>query len=273
MNARRIGTRLSAFIAVLALILVPLSARADVQTISSGSQSSTSASGSLVFLPLNGQSTCSVVVSDTGTASLTIQGTADGTATLATNANFGSNGVISVTSTPQTVAGNVAAFPKGFTGTWSSNNGTLTYTETCSAATGVSGGGTVTTTASSPGGATANPAYSRIQDASSTRVAAIDPTGNVQVSFGGSNTISIPTGVGNTVVKNLPGRLVALTITVAGTVSLTCYDNATTNSGTIIGITPATTTVGQQYIFNNPAANGITCAGAAGSPVATASYY
>lgn len=98
-------------------------------------------------------------------------------------------------------------------------------------------------------------------------------TGVVHVTTGGSATSTIATGAGNTVIKASAGRLVQLLVTTAGTASLTCYDNATTNAGTVIGITPATTTVGQVIKLDTPAANGITCAGATGSPVVTASYY
>lgn len=50
------------------------------------------------------------------------------------------------------------------------------------------------------------------------------------------------------------------------------YDNATTNSGTVIGYIPATVTVGTPYVFNMPAANGITAVNVANGPVLTVSY-
>jgi len=55
-----------------------------------------------------------------------------------------------------------------------------------------------------------------------------------------------------------------------GTASVTFYDNASACSGTILYVTPATTSVGQ--IFALPpiwAVNGITACGASGSPALT----
>jgi hypothetical protein len=92
-------------------------------------------------------------------------------------------------------------------------------------------------------------------------------------STGGSSTITVAAGAGTTVLKASAGRLVQVLVTTAGTTSLTIYDNASTGSGTIIGITPPTTTVGQVIVFNTPAVNGITAVGAAGSPAVTASIY
>jgi len=60
------------------------------------------------------------------------------------------------------------------------------------------------------------------------------------------------------VVKAGPGRLlkVIVTTTIAGG-AITIYDNASTNSGTILLATTSTATAGTVYDVNLPAANGI----------------
>jgi hypothetical protein len=97
--------------------------------------------------------------------------------------------------------------------------------------------------------------------------------GPIWTTEGGSATHTVATGAGNTVVKNSAGRLAGLLVTAGGSAAVTCYDNATTNSGTVIGITPAVTTTGTYYPSGAAAANGITCAGAASSAAVTALYY
>jgi hypothetical protein len=91
---------------------------------------------------------------------------------------------------------------------------------------------------------------------------------------GGSATFAIAASTaGPTIVKAVPGRLVQLIVTTAGTISETCFDNASAASGTILGVTPATTTVGQILKFDTIAVNGITCTGGVGSPALTVSTY
>ena len=87
-------------------------------------------------------------------------------------------------------------------------------------------------------------------------------------------TVSVPTGVGNTVIKPRSGQLRRVLVTTAGTGAgqVNFYDNATTNSGTVIGSIPATVAVGTFYIFDMPAALGITVANVANGPVLTVSF-
>lgn len=87
-------------------------------------------------------------------------------------------------------------------------------------------------------------------------------------------TVSVPTGAANTVVKSASGYLNRVLVTTAGTGSgdVFIYDNSSTNSGTIIGVIPATIAIGTEYIFNFPVANGITVANVASGPVLTVSY-
>ena len=103
--------------------------------------------------------------------------------------------------------------------------------------------------------------------------------GPLWVTTGGSATASVPAGAGTTVVKASPGRISRGLVTASGTTgTLTCYDNASTGSGTVIAIFPGTTSVatevtGTSQQFDTPAANGITCVGATNSPAVTISYY
>lgn len=88
----------------------------------------------------------------------------------------------------------------------------------------------------------------------------------------GVSTVAIAAGASANV-KASPGRLCRLLVTVAGTVSITLYDNAAGGAtGTIIGIVPAATAIGQIYEFNLPAAVGISAVGAAGSPGVTIGF-
>lgn len=100
----------------------------------------------------------------------------------------------------------------------------------------------------------------------------IDATGTMRVANGGASNLAVAAAAGTVVVKASSGRLVSILITAAGTAATTCYDNASAASGTIIGITPATTTVGTVYNFNMPATNGVTCSNPASSAGFTISY-
>jgi len=89
---------------------------------------------------------------------------------------------------------------------------------------------------------------------------------------GGQVAVAVA-AAGSANVKASPGRLCNLLVTVAGTASLILYDNAAGGAtGTIIGITPATTTVGQILELNIPAAVGISAIGGVGSPGVTIGF-
>ena len=90
---------------------------------------------------------------------------------------------------------------------------------------------------------------------------------------GGQTATPIAAGtVANTVIKATPGRLVHVLVTAVGTNPLSIYDNATTNTGTIIGIVPASAPVGSLYALHMPAANGITVQGNAANPAITVAW-
>lgn len=99
-----------------------------------------------------------------------------------------------------------------------------------------------------------------------------NPAGEASVTVGGLQTTSIAAGVTtNTVIKATPGRIARILVTTTGTNPLQVFDNATTNSGTIIAALPASPAIGA-YDFQFPAANGITVAGNAANPAITVSW-
>ena len=103
-----------------------------------------------------------------------------------------------------------------------------------------------------------NPAFFRITDG--TDACGIGNGNDLWTSAGGSATTSIASAAANTVVKASAGRLCRALVTTAGagTGNVLIYDNASTNSGTVIGIIPATIAIGTYYTFDMQAANGIT---------------
>lgn len=59
-------------------------------------------------------------------------------------------------------------------------------------------------------------------------------------------------------VKASAGRLLKVVVTtVLGAGAITIYDNASTNSGTVLMVIPSTTAAGTVYDINLPAVNGI----------------
>lgn len=100
----------------------------------------------------------------------------------------------------------------------------------------------------------------------------MDTVGQLLVATGGLVTTSVPANASNVVVKGSAGRLCNILVTTTGVTAMVVYDNATTNSGTIIGQLPASAAVGSIYQFNMPAANGITIAGSATNPAVTVSW-
>lgn len=104
----------------------------------------------------------------------------------------------------------------------------------------------------------------------------VDLNGGVLIPAGATTgTVAIAASkTGNTVVKASAGRLCRVLITAAGTATtVSIFDNATTNSGTIIGIFPGNSAAGTVYDFELPASNGITVGGASTNPAMTISYY
>jgi hypothetical protein len=98
-------------------------------------------------------------------------------------------------------------------------------------------------------------------------------TGTARVTTGGGQTTAIAAAnASNTVVKASSGRLARVLVTTVGANAMQIYDNASTTTGTLIGVIPASAAVGTVISFEMPAANGITVAGSATNPAVTISW-
>ncbi len=80
------------------------------------------------------------------------------------------------------------------------------------------------------------------------------------------------TGANEVAYANGPGVLHRAIVTTAGTASLILYDNATTNSGTILYSSAATYALGTVTEINAPFANGVTARKASGTAAVTLVY-
>jgi len=89
--------------------------------------------------------------------------------------------------------------------------------------------------------------------------------------FGGQYTAFIGVGVSTATVKTGKGRLCRISITTAGTTSLTVFDSLT-GSGNVLFVTPATTSVGQIFDIQLPAETGLTVVNTATGPAAVVSF-
>jgi hypothetical protein len=89
-----------------------------------------------------------------------------------------------------------------------------------------------------------------------------------------SNNASVPTGAANTVVKGSAGGLssISVTTTGAGAGNVQIFDNATTNSGTVLFAFPANAAAGTSYIIEGWAKLGMTAQNVASGPVFTVFY-
>jgi hypothetical protein len=102
--------------------------------------------------------------------------------------------------------------------------------------------------------------------------------GELNTAGDGVLTAAIAVAAGNTIVKATAGRIcTAVITTISTTTDATIYDNATTNTGTKLGIIPGTTSnanalLGTIFRFNIPAANGIVVANTANGPAFTLSF-
>jgi len=90
--------------------------------------------------------------------------------------------------------------------------------------------------------------------------------------------LAVPIAVGatsNSVLTTSAGEVVGILVTASGTTAMTCYDNASAASGTVVAIVPATgTSVNNSYVgeiisVEMPLANGLTCGGGSGNPGVT----
>jgi hypothetical protein len=72
--------------------------------------------------------------------------------------------------------------------------------------------------------------------------------------WGNQTSVTAATG---TAIKASAGTLVKVLVTTSGSAATLIYDNASANSGTVIGAIPASPAVGTVYTFGSTAANGI----------------
>lgn len=89
-----------------------------------------------------------------------------------------------------------------------------------------------------------------------------------------TNNASVPTGAGNTVLKGAAGVIatVVVTTTGAGAGNVQIFDNATTNSGTVLFAFPANAAAGTSYLVFGYAKNGMTAQNVASGPVFTVHF-
>lgn len=98
--------------------------------------------------------------------------------------------------------------------------------------------------------------------------------GVTDVNVGGRVSTSIAAGLtANTIVRGSSGRLARVLVTATGTGQMNIFDNASSPTGTIIGLVPANAVVGTLLDCQAPAANGITVAGNSNNPGVTIFYY
>jgi hypothetical protein len=116
--------------------------------------------------------------------------------------------------------------------------------------------------------------YAKLDQGAAGASSPVTATNPLATQGGGAQTGTVASGSGNTVVKGSAGRLCRVLVTTAGTGSgnVLIYDNASTNSGTVIGVVPATVAIGTYYSLDLPAANGIVVANVANGPALTVSY-
>jgi hypothetical protein len=90
-----------------------------------------------------------------------------------------------------------------------------------------------------------------------------------------TNCTSVASAAANTVLVVGQGRLCSVIVTTAGTGTgnVLFFDSATTNSGTIVGVLPATIAVGTLYLFNFPVQLGLVCQNVASGPILTVSWH
>jgi hypothetical protein len=99
----------------------------------------------------------------------------------------------------------------------------------------------------------------------------IDALGNP---LNATNSAAIAAGASTTTIKAAPGRVIAATVTAAGTSTdnITIYDNASAGSGTILAVIAGGGTIGTRFVIDAPALNGITVVNVASGPAVTIGY-
>jgi hypothetical protein len=90
-----------------------------------------------------------------------------------------------------------------------------------------------------------------------------------------TTTGTVSPSAGNTVISPNPGRLlqVLVTATGGGTGDAFIFDSASAASGTIVGVIPATATIGTLFTFDMPVAFGIVAQNVASGPALTVAWH
>lgn len=246
------------------VIGLPIAARADVPTVTSSG--SIAATGQFGQVNLSGQSVCRIRLDGLAVLTFNTQMTQDGTSWFGTQTTLTSG--ISGTQRGGGIANPFNGFFEVYVGgaqglrlnVSAYTSGTETYVIVCSGAPpqfGVS-----------------------MQFVYDSRVALIGQQqgdavqGIAWTTTGGSLAGPMaPSVAGPTVIRASASRIARLFVTTAGTSSETFFDNASACSGTVLFVTPTTTTVGQIFDLQVPAASGITGCGGAGSPGLTIVFY
>jgi hypothetical protein len=132
---------------ILLGLLIPQAVyAAPISVLPAGVYISSDSTGRSAIIPLSGSDTsCTLTVYNTGGATLTVQGFANGPAIWVKNAAFGTSGIISA---PGQYAGSITSFPSAFSFVYSHNGGSLAYSITgCGIVSGSGEGGSVTISA------------------------------------------------------------------------------------------------------------------------------
>jgi hypothetical protein len=96
--------------------------------------------------------------------------------------------------------------------------------------------------------------------------------GESLVAWGGSFRQAIASGAGTVTLKAATARLCRILVTAGGTAAVTVFDKATAASGTILFVSPTTTTPGQIFDIQMPAQLGITVSDPASGPGITVTW-
>lgn len=100
----------------------------------------------------------------------------------------------------------------------------------------------------------------------------LNALGELYIISGGLNTTPVAAAAAAAAIKASVGALHKIVVTTLGTAALSFYDNASTNSGTILFTVPASAAVGSIYDVHFPAANGIWCASGSNTPAVTVGW-
>lgn len=94
----------------------------------------------------------------------------------------------------------------------------------------------------------------------------ITPSNPLAVDAVASNNMAIAPGAATTVIKNAPGSLISIVVNAAGTTGFTIFDNAAAGAGNALYTSKAAPALGDVYLIDGFAKNGITITNTATGP-------